>query len=521
MSNRDCGASAVLVALVMLVLMGFAAVAVDIGLGFNERRLDQTGVDASALGGSLEMVITDQSNPVQAAVDHVYQMVDTNLGRTVALQDWLNCTDLNALFYTADDPMFNTSDASPCISFSTNFNTIRVRVPDQDVDTFFGKIIGFDTIAISAAAEAQRNIDWGGGGDFPSGVFSGTQAGDVLCIKTGPGGQESCGDPTTGNFGFFRPYFYSAVDGDDSTICTTGEQPFSIPRAIADGLDHEFSGHQDPSISGGIDRINGLWCQTSSTPGPPFPNMVRNTSGYSNADVTSGLITGGIWPGSYPGRLDRGPYQDGATTLFDVSIDNRPLWDFIPNGTDFGVLGAPACDLAKVHPRFVADTTARDTAFSDTVACMTEVLNTAPGGPFPLFSTEILTSQRLGHAPLFWETGFCGFASCEYHIRGLIPLFIDGLWAGTSPSFNCNADFEDTGTMCIARAGLQGSMSVSAPGQQRIDSASAIALDCALMPSGTCPALQDGNGPPQLPIRLAADSVGTVLELFVASRSLT
>ena len=490
--RRDNGASAVLVALVLVVLMGFSALAVDVGFGFVERRQDQTGSDASALGASLEMVITDQPNPIQAAVDHVYQMTDENLDRTVPLADWLACTDPDALFYTANDPLFNTTNASPCISFSSDFNTIRVKVPFQDVPTVFGKVLGADSIPVSAAAEAQRNIDWGGGGDFPSAIFSGTKAGDVVCIKTGPGGHESCGDPTTGNFGFFRPYFYSAIDDDVSTICNTGEQPFSIPRAISDGIDHEFSGHQDPSIPGGVDRINGLWCQTSGTPGPPFPNMLRNTAGYSAQDVTSGLLTGGTWPTNYAGRLDRGPYQDSGTTLFGVSIDNRPLWDFIDDSIVFtGV--TPSCDLARAHPRFVADQVERDLAHSETVACMTEVL--ALPTPFSIFNSEILDSQRVGHAPLLWETGFCGSASCLYHIRGLTPLFIDGLWAETSPPFNCGADFTDTGTMCIAYSGVQGSMSVSAPGQQKIDSASAIALDCALMPSGTCPTLQDGNGP--------------------------
>lgn len=491
--RHEHGASAVLVAFLLVVLMGFSAIAVDLGFGFVERRLDQTGSDSSALGGSLEMVITDQTNPVQATVDRVYQLVDENLGRTVPLADWLACTDPDALFYTTDDAMFNTPNGSPCISLSSNFNRLRVRVPIQDVDTVFGRFLGADSMAVSAAAEAERNIDWGGGGDFPSAVFSGTQAGDVLCVKTGTGGAQSCGDPTTGNFGFFRPYFYSAVDGDDSTICNTGEQPFSIPRSIADGIDHEFSGHQDPTIPGGVDRINGLWCQTSGTPGPPLPNMVRNTAGYSNVDVTRGLLTGGSWPTNYAGRLDRGPYQDASTTIFGVTIDNRPLWDFIDDAIDFTTAGAPTCDTAKGYAQFVDEAT-RTLAFNDTVTCMSEVMNLVTG-PFPIFVSAIHDSQRVGHAPLLWETGFCGMASCTYHIKGLVPLFIDGLWVGTSPPFTCSPDFTDTGTMCVAYSGVQGTMAVAAAGQQRIDSASAIALDCALMPSGTCPVLQDGNGP--------------------------
>ena len=117
--------------------------------------------------------------------------------------------------------------------------------------------------------------------------------------------------------------------------------------------------------------------------------------------------------------------------------------------------------------------------------------------PVRVFTTDILSSQRVGHSPLFWETGYCGFNSCYYHIKGLVPVFLDGLWSQTSPPFTCSGEFvNDTANgICIAYAGTQGTMSISAPGQQRIESTSAMVLDCALMPVGTCPTLQDGTGP--------------------------
>lgn len=489
-ASSERGATAVLIAGSMLLLMGMLAIAVDLGFGFNERRADQTSADASALGGSLEMVITNQSNPVQAAVDEVYARVEANLDRTIPQADWAGCTDPDALAFASDNPAFNVSNPSPCISFSTDYNTFRVRLPDQETETTFGRVIGFDSLTTTAAAEARRNTGWGGGGDFPAAVFSNDHAGDTICIKTGASGTEDCDGSATGSFGFFRPYFYSAVEGDLSTMCTTGEQPFSIPRAMADGIDHEFS-RWDPVIRN--DRINGQWCMTSGVPGPPFPNTVRPTSGYSNQDITNGLVLGGSWPTAYAGRLDRGPYQDAATILFGKTIDNRPLWDFIDDSVVYTGLAARCEDAKAWDPYLIlAD---RSTAIADTKACITGALATIP---IPrIFTSNILQSQRLGHSPKFHEPN----ASCAppqdcLHIDSIVPIFIDGIWAATSPSFNCASDFEDTGTACIAYGGVQGEMAISAPGKRRIHSATAIVLDCALMPSGTCPSLQDGSTGP-------------------------
>ncbi len=306
--NNDRGAVAIIVALCLVLLCGMAALAVDMGFGFRERRFDQAGSDAAALGASLEMVITNQTNPVQAAVNNVYQLVNQNLARTVPQADWTACTDAGALFWKTKfhAATLGTTNGSDCISLSQDFNTLRVRVPLQGVDTTFGAVMGFDEFDVTAVAEAQRNTGWGGGGDFPSGVLSGTGAGTTICIKTGTsGGADSCGEPTSGDFGNFRPFFYSAVDGSLASLCVSGEAAVPMARAMADGIDHEFSAYNPVSPN---PRVNGKWCQTSTVPGPPFPNIVDSAAGYSNNDITQGLVTGGNWPSTtFTGRLTRGP----------------------------------------------------------------------------------------------------------------------------------------------------------------------------------------------------------------------
>ena len=47
--DSERGASAILVALAMMALMGFAAIAVDAGLGFGDRRQQQSAADVGAL----------------------------------------------------------------------------------------------------------------------------------------------------------------------------------------------------------------------------------------------------------------------------------------------------------------------------------------------------------------------------------------------------------------------------------------------------------------------------------------
>ena len=492
----DRGAAAIMVALCLVLLCGMAAMAVDLGFGFRERRFDQAGADAAALGGSLEMVITGATNPVQAALVEIYRLVDQNLARTVPPADWYACTDPDALFWQtrSDGAFFGTAAiGSDCVSISQDFNTVRVRVPLQDVDTTFGAVIGFNQIDVSAAAEAERNTNWGGGGDFPSGVLTGTSIGSTICIKTGTsGGADSCGEPTSGDFGNFRPYFYSAVDGSLASLCVTGEASVPMSRAMADGIDHEFSVYTPMTPN---PRRNGQWCMTSGVPGPPFPNIVDSAAGYHNDDITQGLVTGGNWPATtYTGRLTRGPYANTAAQIFGFNVDNRPLWDYIDDSLDFSAatgLNLPNCDLAEDRPAVIAPAD-YPTALIETVDCLEEADLAATS----IFTTDIYNTHRLAHSPLFHENALWGNNAMPYTIKGIVPIFIEGVFAKSEHvTFTCNGFDASRPGMCIHHPGLVGDMGVGPKGLQKVDSASAIVLSCVLLPVGTCPAIQDGTNP--------------------------
>ena len=102
----------IFVAITLLVLMGFAAIAVDYGLGVAERRLDQNTADTAALSGGVELIV---SGDPQVMVDTIKTYVDNNLNRAVPASDWSSCTDPGALAFTTDS-IPGITGGSECIS---------------------------------------------------------------------------------------------------------------------------------------------------------------------------------------------------------------------------------------------------------------------------------------------------------------------------------------------------------------------------------------------------------------------
>lgn len=494
--DDDSGATALLIAGAMVLLMGLMAIAVDIGFGQTERRADQTAADAAALAGSLELVISEEADGLEAAIERVYEIVNDNLGRTLDYgTTWEPCTDPTPLFYTTKTDL-GAANGSDCISLSENFNTFRVRLPDQVLETYFASVIGSDSIATSGAAEAERNSEFGGGGNVPFYVLSGTGIGAELCMKTGTNDHSSCGDPSSGNFGDFEPYFYGPVGGDLSTICDKAHTPRPLARAISLGIDHEFSRYPP----GGPERVNGFWCPV---PGPLLPNTILPGSGYSANDITNGLLKGETWPTGqpFPGRLRRNDAlvtaQDlGTATIFGLSIDNRPLWDYI----DLTVItpSLPNC-LYFTDPAnqgHIPTSPSPEVAYEERREKLIFCLQEAHDNSVRLLTSDILDTPRLAAAPQVEDVLPPPNNSHHMHIVGLRPVFIDSLYADSNTaSFVCSGlDNWSFVGVCVHRAGLDGSMTVTPPGQRVFQSVGAIVLSCEVLPDGACPTLQDPSG---------------------------
>ena len=77
-STRERGASAIIVAAALLLLLGFAAIATDVGAGFGERRQSQNAADVSVVAGTLWSTISPSANPLQDAVDQAKLVAAAN-----------------------------------------------------------------------------------------------------------------------------------------------------------------------------------------------------------------------------------------------------------------------------------------------------------------------------------------------------------------------------------------------------------------------------------------------------------
>jgi hypothetical protein len=479
--QSERGASAIVVAFSMLLILGFAALVVDLGAGFNARSQDQSAADSSALGSGLELVLTEAANPLQAAVDEAKDLVNSTLGTILPQADWDACTDSNSLEYPSDT-IPGITDGSQCISFGSNdeglaFTTVRVRIPNQTEATTFGRLLGSAGIETSAAAEASL-LGSGASGAFPAAVFNGATGGSQFCIKTGTGSSnsESCGSPSTGDFGNFQPYFYTEINpSHPDSVCTSGNSVDPLSWAMANGIDH-FLG---TTATAPGNRKNGDQCP--SFPGPAFPNRVDSGSGYSNTDVTQGLISGGTFDSTtFTGRLTKkiwgSPY--GTASIFEKHIDNRPLWTYI-NPTSVMGPGVPSSCYDAWHdgPTDAGDTGLYHQAELDLQSCLSD-----PNVPDALFTEELFQSPRLVIVPMYHESAPIGNNSCCYNIKDFVPVFINSIWTASGPSWTCDGTIENVpGDHCKHSPGMDGTIAVAAPGQRKIDSADAIVLTCSML----------------------------------------
>ncbi len=502
--SDEKGVSGILIGASLFLMMGVAAIALDISAGFNERRQDQTSADAGALAAGVALM--SGGGDVQA-VAAAKQLVTTNLSSTVSAADWLACTDSDALgsYSSAQATALGLPQNQPCISFGSSgnglaFDRIRVKVPTRDTSVVFGRVLGAINIQTSAAAEVTLE-PVGQSGSFPASVYNSAAAGNTFCIKTGTNGnaQNSCGGSTQGNFGSFRPYIYVEVGpSNPNSVCDTGESSHPMSYVMANGIDHLFG---IATGEGSGVRTNGADCPVASggSVGPLFPDRVRETGGYQAADVTRGLVTSGTYDGvPYIGRLQHARVASawadiyGSATVFGIRIDNRPLWTFIDatqagladaaipgNATDCTDAAALPANPTPVANPYAPATDAVDAAYALLFKCLTDFASFNVALADGLFVEEIYRSSRLTVVPEYWQFGPSGNF---YDIKDFRPAYINSIWTEKKPQWQCTGTFVMvSGSYCRHEPGRTGEITVQ--GNATVDSANAILLNCEMLPS--------------------------------------
>lgn len=310
--TQERGASAVLLAASLILLMGMAAIAIDLGAGFNERRQAQAAADFAALAG-LQFAVSCGSGTcsvavaVDAGATEAIAVADANLpGQTL---DWAGCADPSR-----PAAYSRVSSLSPCVSFTSNLDQARVVIPTASVDAQFGRVIGTGTLDVSALAEARQTVQQTSD-IVPFAYGGGTHT--CLFSNQAPQTVPPCDGPNNGNFGYLDIFMYGNDQLATSEDCSN-DALGRLPSNIALGTDHLLDDWDtgDPIVN---DRDA---CPNRSE----RPNELEVQTGTPVLQLTEGLIR------NANGRLRCPGGGAACATVRTVSLNDTPLWDYLVAG---------------------------------------------------------------------------------------------------------------------------------------------------------------------------------------------
>lgn len=424
--DGDRGATAVVVAGSLLMLMGFAAIAVDVARGFVERRVDQTTADVAATAGGVEVLLgvsgggLATEDMVEAALEFAQLNLPTQYSDTEWQALWEGCTDPNRNerpgdnFVALNAPSgWSVNDpANWCMSVDGAQSLFRVRIPDQAVDTTFGRLLGVTQLYPSAAAVVTWDAE--GAGVLPFGLPSGVADGVQHCISSAPPGlaNDPCDGPDSGNFGVIKARIFgeSPYNG-----CQAAPTNSVLALNIAAGIDHVVVAAPDTDLSNEIRDE----CYN-------FPvNTLQTDTGFPSG-VERGLATGSGLPSGTNALLQQG--QQSKVNVVGSNLDNAPLWTWLLTGPAYDDVDAPAsCNPAGFPP----DPADFDFGWERIQLCLSEYANGAYNTV--IFSSAIGDrrgnnwSPRFGYAPQFYESSL-GPGTRWLHVWRYRAIFIQGTW---------------------------------------------------------------------------------------------
>lgn len=515
LSSED-GAILPLVALLLVVLLGFAAIAIDLGFRWVSDRQAQTAADTAALTAAVSIFV--DNGDLQGAVDEAIALANENTNWTITAADWAGCTDPDHLEYTTAD-LPTVTQATQCISFSGSFDEIRVRLPVAQLDTFIAGIIGFDSFGVSAAAQADLSPP-GDQSTPPFVVLPPGNAGEEVCLRTsnnaplpgrwignGPGVAPSqplasedgyvpdpCDDLAASPqfFGTLKPYFYTDINTASNPDTACKQINGSISYGIAEGIDHPLSSF-DPDYNGvptGPDvRIDGNGCP--SGPPIPWPNTAELQSGFTAQVLKDGFLVGTTLDGiTVPGRLQQGFHTGSEPQFAGRTMENRPLWTFLrPSISTYDV--PDECDTVQANQSNGA------WDYFDLKEEMIRCLDGWDASDDYLFVDDLYLAGRFAVIPVVAESSLGG--SGVVHFNSFVPVYFQTLYQygneTGSPDPMCFSQAEGaTGNAGWYRheAGQGFDCGRS---NQNVDRVAALVLDCGMMSPETCnPDPQPGPG---------------------------
>ena len=433
--RNERGASAVLIAGTLFLLLGVLAVAIDVSAAFNERNQNQNAGDNGVMAGALEKAVAAPDN--ELIVTEALGIIQANLSADFPggqmdpdwIAMWRSCVDSgNPNWIPLPEPPAWGGAAGAtldCVSQTTTL--LRVRVPDQLVGVTFGAALGADSIATNAVSIAKTALVGNAPPVVPFGVNSGASAGEV-CLSSASSGTAypPCVGSQTGAFGpIVSPLF---GDFGNHTPECTGNTLRWFERNLVWGLDHRLSpwpgegGVSVPTPWPGQAALDALpdihrdECTLDQdgnavpTSGIPI-NTVRVDTGFPDPGLTNALVSDQL----FEGKSARLQLPTTATRpLMDQNdqwdVDNVGPWTFLTDASP-----VPECQGATYTSALSTD---------DKVSRFETCITDAAAGE--VFDTDITSSPRFVWAPEYVYESPPG--SKFTPIRGFRPAFLAGVW---------------------------------------------------------------------------------------------
>ncbi len=146
--GSERGSVAITVALCMTVLLGFAALVVDIGLNWATRTSAQTAADSAALAGASVLLVDGPA----AAILEVQSLLADNIDGLTGVAGWatdgIEANGEVDCWTLPDDP---PPTSEPCLDGS---NALQVITPPIEVQYAFAPVLGKASNSIKALAAA-------------------------------------------------------------------------------------------------------------------------------------------------------------------------------------------------------------------------------------------------------------------------------------------------------------------------------------------------------------------------------
>lgn len=441
--TSDRGTAALLVAGSLVLLLGMAALAIDLGAGWNERRQDQTASDLAAVAGALSYpdnddAITQVLNVARLNLDSDHS--DSNAWLTL----WTSCVDTDPA-WSGLTPLIEPTTNTPIDCISSNGVFFRVKLPDQLVATSFGRVFGVQTLS-TGADTVIRMLPPQGTGLLPFAVTSGSQIAEI-CLDTGPGQvDEPCQSNEAGSFGNIAPpLFGDPILGTEPSCSSQTSANNHVADAIAMGMDHlidRFTSSQwassgfdttDKTSNNDVDAVanmdecvdtGGVTAQAAD--GAPINAVYVDTGNNVKADSTEGLLTGTNFADGGDARLTRNFDPNNNYNLPRISfdgipgVDNTPLWTHLLPVSEHGI--------SQCNPTLFTGTTASrylqlNDCFEDWKTSSRPVI----------FSDSILATPRFGVAPVLWHDNL-GSGISYRPVKDFALVYVTGIVLNDGPA---------------------------------------------------------------------------------------